>query len=64
MCGHFQIPFFTFFIPTLIGKAINKVSIQVIFIVVAFSQHMLDIVVNFLMNFTSHAMSIKTFVEK
>ena len=64
MCGHFQIPFFTFFIPTLIGKAINKVSIQVIFIVVAFSQHMLDIVVKFLMNFTSHAMSIKTFVEK
>lgn len=42
MCGHFQIPFFTFFIATLIGKAINKVSIQVVFIIVAFSQHMMS----------------------
>lgn len=42
MCGHFQIPFLTFFIATLIGKAINKVSIQVVFIIVAFSQHMMS----------------------
>lgn len=27
MCGHFQIPFMTFFLPCLIGKAVNKVSI-------------------------------------
>ena len=26
-CGHFQIPFGTFFLATFIGKAINKVSI-------------------------------------
>jgi len=52
MCGHFQIPFFSFFIPTLIGKAVNKVSIQVIFIVIAFSKHMLDIAVNFMKHFT------------
>eukprot|EP00826_Nyctotherus_ovalis_P035787 TRINITY_DN3105_c0_g3_i6.p2 TRINITY_DN3105_c0_g3~~TRINITY_DN3105_c0_g3_i6.p2 ORF type:complete len:108 (+),score=10.60 TRINITY_DN3105_c0_g3_i6:690-1013(+) len=29
MCGHFLIPFRTFFIATAIGKAIIKVSIQV-----------------------------------
>jgi len=27
MCGHFQVQFTTFFLATLIGKAINKVSI-------------------------------------
>ena len=64
MCGHFQIPFFTFFIPTLIGKAINKVSIQVVFIIITFSKHMLDILVNFLSHFTSNAEGVKNFINK
>ena len=64
MCGHFQIPFFTFFIPTLIGKAINKVSIQVVFIIITFSKHMLDILVNFLSHFTSNADGVKNFINK
>ena len=29
ICGHFLIPFWTFFGATLVGKAINKVHIQV-----------------------------------
>ena len=48
MCGHFQIPFHTFFLSTMIGKAVNKVSIQVIFIVVAFSKHMMSAVLKFM----------------
>lgn len=40
-CGHFQIPFCTFFLSTFIGKAINKVSIQVIFMIIAFSKELL-----------------------
>jgi hypothetical protein len=51
MCGHFQIPFLTFFIPTLIGKAINKVSIQVVFIIVAFSKHMMTGILTWMSGF-------------
>ena len=51
MCGHFQIPFLTFFIPTIIGKAVNKVTIQVIFIVVAFSKHIMSSVLKFMAYF-------------
>ena len=40
-CGHFQIPFCVFFLSTFIGKAINKVSIQVIFMIIAFSKELL-----------------------
>lgn len=39
-CGHLQIPFSVFFCSTLIGKAINKVSIQTFFIIFAFSKHL------------------------
>jgi len=37
-CGHFLIPFKTFFFATFIGKAVIKVSIQTIFIIVMFSK--------------------------
>lgn len=38
-CGHFLIPFMTFFGATFIGKAIVKVSIQCFFVIVMFSAH-------------------------
>ena len=38
-CGHFGIPFWTFFGATLIGKAIIKVHIQSVFVIVSFSKH-------------------------
>lgn len=38
-CGHFLIPFWTFFGATLIGKAIIKMHIQQIFVIIAFSEH-------------------------
>lgn len=38
-CGHFLIPFWTFFGATFIGKALIKVSIQCFFVIIAFSEH-------------------------
>merc|ERR1712020_718394 len=37
-CGHFLVPFWTFFGATLIGKAIIKMHIQKIFIIMAFNE--------------------------
>lgn len=41
-CGHFMVPFSTFFGATLIGKAIVKMHIQQLFVIFLFSQHHLD----------------------
>lgn len=38
-CGHFLVPFWTFFGATLIGKAIIKMMLQKVFVIVAFSEH-------------------------
>jgi len=38
-CGHFLIPFWTFFGATFIGKALIKVSIQSFFVIIMFSVH-------------------------
>jgi uncharacterized membrane protein YdjX (TVP38/TMEM64 family) len=35
-CGHFKIPFRTFFSATFIGKAIIKVHIQMLFVITIF----------------------------
>ena len=37
-CGHFLVPFWTFFGATLIGKAIIKMMIQKLFVIVAFHE--------------------------
>ncbi|KAG8325701.1 Vacuolar membrane protease [Homalodisca vitripennis] len=37
-CGHFLVPFWTFFGATLIGKAVIKMMIQQIFVIVAFNE--------------------------
>lgn len=39
-CGHFLVPFWTFFGATLIGKAIIKMHIQKIFVIIAFNEHL------------------------
>lgn len=41
-CGHFLVPFWTFFGATLIGKAIIKMHIQQVFVILAFSEHHLE----------------------
>ncbi|XP_054749461.1 vacuole membrane protein 1-like [Lytechinus pictus] len=45
-CGHFLVPFWTFFGATLIGKAVIKMSIQTIFIIITFSEHHVEFVVD------------------
>lgn len=37
-CGHFLVPFWKFFLATLIGKAIFKMHLQMFFVVLAFSE--------------------------
>ena len=41
-CGHFLVPFWTFFGATLIGKAIIKTHIQQFFIIFLFSKQYVD----------------------
>lgn len=40
-CGHFLVPFWTFFGATLIGKAIIKMHIQKMFVIVAFNEKLI-----------------------
>ena len=47
-CGHFLVPFWTFFGATLIGKAIVKVMIQSSFVIFLFSKRHLDQVLSYL----------------
>lgn len=47
-CGHFLVPFWTFFGATLIGKAIVKMHIQKIFVIIAFNENLVDKAVDFL----------------
>lgn len=41
-CGHFLVPFWTFFGATLIGKAIVKMHIQKIFVIIAFNETLIE----------------------
>uniref|UniRef100_A0A0K0G2K3 Ectopic P granules protein 3 (inferred by orthology to a C. elegans protein) n=1 Tax=Strongyloides venezuelensis TaxID=75913 RepID=A0A0K0G2K3_STRVS len=45
-CGHFLIPFWTFFGATLIGKAIIKMHFQMLFVIIAFSEHHIEDIIS------------------
>ncbi|KAF6715335.1 Vacuole membrane protein 1 [Oryzias melastigma] len=45
-CGHFLVPFWTFFGATLIGKAVIKMHIQKLFVIVTFSRHIVEQIVS------------------
>ncbi|KHN81921.1 Ectopic P granules protein 3 [Toxocara canis] len=47
-CGHFLVPFWTFFGATLIGKAIVKMHVQMLFVVLAFSEQHVENLINHL----------------
>uniref|UniRef100_H2YI53 Vacuole membrane protein 1 n=1 Tax=Ciona savignyi TaxID=51511 RepID=H2YI53_CIOSA len=47
-CGHFLVPFWTFFGATLIGKAVIKMHIQKIFVVMTFSKHHVEMLVDWM----------------
>ncbi|KAL9251329.1 Vacuole membrane protein KMS1-like protein [Drosera capensis] len=53
MCGQFGVPFWEFFLATLIGKAIVKTHIQTIFIVLVCNNQLLDWVENELIRVSS-----------
>uniref|UniRef100_A0AC34Q566 Vacuole membrane protein 1 n=1 Tax=Panagrolaimus sp. JU765 TaxID=591449 RepID=A0AC34Q566_9BILA len=46
-CGHFLIPFWTFFGATLIGKAIMKAHLQMFIVIVVFSQHHVETILSY-----------------
>ncbi|XP_053206759.1 vacuole membrane protein 1-like [Panonychus citri] len=41
-CGHFLVPFWTFFGATLIGKAVIKMHLQKLFVIIAFDENLLE----------------------
>lgn len=45
-CGHFLVPFTTFFGATLIGKALVKMHIQMLFVICIFTKHHLEALEN------------------
>jgi len=47
-CGHFLVPFWTFFGATLLGKAIIKMTLQKMFVIVAFNEHHFETFVSFI----------------
>ncbi|KAJ0966297.1 hypothetical protein J5N97_027435 [Dioscorea zingiberensis] len=48
MCGHFGISFWTFFLATLLGKAIIKTYLQTVFIILVCNNQLLELVENLL----------------
>ncbi|ELU13732.1 hypothetical protein CAPTEDRAFT_169211 [Capitella teleta] len=52
-CGHFLVPFWTFFGATLIGKAVIKMHIQKLFVIFVFSERHVEEVVN-LISYVPH----------
>ncbi|KAF7283517.1 transport and Golgi organization 5 isoform X2 [Rhynchophorus ferrugineus] len=47
-CGHFLVPFWTFFGATLIGKAIIKMHIQKLFVIIAFNETLIENAINYI----------------
>jgi membrane protein YqaA with SNARE-associated domain len=48
MCGHFKIPFRTFFGATFIGKAVIKVHIQMLFIIAIFRKQTVENILKYI----------------
>lgn len=47
-CGHFLVPFWTFFGATLIGKAVIKMHLQKIVVIIAFNEFLIEKAVDYL----------------
>ncbi|XP_035702629.1 vacuole membrane protein 1 isoform X2 [Folsomia candida] len=63
-CGHFLVPFTTFFGATVIGKAIIKAHLQMAFVILAFNQDLLDRVVTLIRTVPQYGSQISDpFVE-
>jgi len=62
-CGHFLMPFWTFFGATFVGKALIKVNAQACFFVMLFSQHYADAVIAFVERISPESWNLGHFVR-
>ncbi|XP_011023621.1 PREDICTED: vacuole membrane protein KMS1-like [Populus euphratica] len=64
MCGQFGVPFWKFFLATLIGKAIIKTHIQTAFIISVCNHQLLDLIENELIRLLSFVPGLATVLPK
>ncbi|XP_014239589.1 vacuole membrane protein 1-like isoform X4 [Cimex lectularius] len=63
-CGHFLVPFWTFFGATLIGKAVIKMMIQTMFVIVAFSDVLISVLMDILGKLPAFGDKLQNVLEK
>ncbi|XP_013405400.1 vacuole membrane protein 1 isoform X1 [Lingula anatina] len=59
-CGHFLVPFWTFFGATLLGKAVIKMHIQKLFVIFVFSEHHVEQLVHLIGALPYYGKSLQT----
>lgn len=59
-CGYFLIPFWTFFLATIIGKALIKMSIQTVFIIFIFSEHHVERIIRWMKHIPYYGRLLQT----
>jgi hypothetical protein len=59
-CGYYLIPFWRFFLATIIGKALIKMSIQTVFIIFIFSEHHVDRIIRWMKHIPYFGHSLQT----
>uniref|UniRef100_A0A6M2EFI6 Vacuole membrane protein KMS1 n=1 Tax=Populus davidiana TaxID=266767 RepID=A0A6M2EFI6_9ROSI len=64
LCGQFGVPFWKFFLATLIGKAIIKTHIQTAFIISVCNHQLLDLIENELIRLLSFVPGLATVLPK
>jgi hypothetical protein len=60
-CGHLLIPFCTFFVATMIGKAIVKVHIQLVCIIFAFKEGTIKVFLGYVSKYVSEGVAKRMF---
>ncbi|CAF2473344.1 unnamed protein product [Rotaria sp. Silwood2] len=59
-CGYFLISFWTFFLATIIGKALIKMSIQTVFIIFLFSEHHVERIIRWMKHIPYYGKLLQT----
>ncbi|CAF1052886.1 unnamed protein product [Adineta ricciae] len=59
-CGYFLISFWTFFLATIIGKALIKMSIQTVFIIFLFSEHHVERIIRWMKHIPYYGRLLQT----
>jgi len=63
-CGHFLVPFKTFFGAVVLGKSCIKVIIQAILVIIAFSDTLIERIMEFVRSIPNYGPSFQQFLEK